>query len=176
VSGQLHARPLYPRGKSQRYPLDRRGEEKILPLPGLERRPLGRNTSNNNNGLTLYSAVVPIRTSCSIILELCILSTECICVFRMVLTINRDLFCPKPTSRLVFVAETMPVTYELNFYNSFCRYSVFSRRMGGNCLGTFKTGGKIVLTLPLNVISLTTSVHFFFSISPFLFFLGGGGL
>jgi hypothetical protein len=46
-------RPLYPLGKSPRYPLDRRldgphsrsvrrGEEKILALPGLELRPLGR--------------------------------------------------------------------------------------------------------------------------------------
>jgi hypothetical protein len=39
-------RPLYPRGKSPRYPLDRRlgGVEKgkFLTLPGLELRPLGR--------------------------------------------------------------------------------------------------------------------------------------
>jgi hypothetical protein len=48
VSGQLHARPLYPQGKSPWYPLDRRmggpqrrsgrgGEQKnSQPLPGLE--------------------------------------------------------------------------------------------------------------------------------------------
>jgi hypothetical protein len=73
--------PLYPRGKSPQYPLDRRlggpqtwsgqrGEEKILPLLGLKLRSLGRptrsqslyrlrypgsnnNNNNNNNNLVI---------------------------------------------------------------------------------------------------------------------------
>jgi hypothetical protein len=53
------SRPLYPLGKSPRYPLDRRldgpqsrsgqrGEEKFLPLPGLELRLLGRSDSSQS--------------------------------------------------------------------------------------------------------------------------------
>jgi hypothetical protein len=38
------------------------------------------------------SLVVSIRTTCFNIPPLCILPTQCICVFRMVLTINRDCF------------------------------------------------------------------------------------
>jgi hypothetical protein len=55
----LAPRPLYARGKSPRYQLDRRlggpqsrserrGEEKILALPGLELRPLGRSTRSQS--------------------------------------------------------------------------------------------------------------------------------
>jgi hypothetical protein len=40
----------------------------------------------------LKSPVVTICTTCFSLLELCILHTECICVFRMVLTINSDCF------------------------------------------------------------------------------------
>jgi hypothetical protein len=42
--------------------------------------------------LTLYSPVVTIYTTCFNTLKLCILPTQCIYVFPMVLTINSDCF------------------------------------------------------------------------------------
>jgi hypothetical protein len=44
------------------------------------------------NSFNLWSLVVNIYTICFNTLKLCILPTECICVFRMVLTINSDCF------------------------------------------------------------------------------------
>jgi hypothetical protein len=46
----------------------------------------------NTIELTLYRLVVSIRTTCFNTLKLCILPTECICVFHMDLTINSDCF------------------------------------------------------------------------------------
>jgi hypothetical protein len=42
--------------------------------------------------LTLYSSVFTMCTICFNVLKLCILPTQCICVLRMVLTINSDYF------------------------------------------------------------------------------------
>jgi hypothetical protein len=65
--------------------------------------------------------------------KLCILPSECICMFRTVLTVNSDCF-PNSINRLDFVAElrnVFPVRYGLNSYTRILstRYRVFNSRM-----------------------------------------------
>jgi hypothetical protein len=65
-------------------------------------------------------------TTCLNIPEPCILPTQCICVFRMVLTITSDSFL-NSVNRPIFVAETcvFPSRFELNMYTLFRGNSVF---------------------------------------------------
>jgi hypothetical protein len=73
--------------------------------------------------LTLSSPVVTICTTCFNTLKLSILPSQCIYVFRMVLTINSNSFL-KPVG--LCSGEVMfPVRYELNLYIIGTRNSVF---------------------------------------------------
>jgi hypothetical protein len=58
---------------------------------------------------TLYT------TSTNLKKKLCILPTQCICVFRMVLTTNRDYISDWNTlNRLIFVIETECVFFKVS--------------------------------------------------------------
>jgi hypothetical protein len=102
-------------GKSRRYPLDRLDGpqsrsgrcgvgKNLLPLAGTRIPAVAIPTEQLIPGLVetkisafktrlnLQSQVATICITCFNILELCILPTECVCVFRVVLTINSDCF------------------------------------------------------------------------------------
>jgi hypothetical protein len=91
--------------------------------------------------LTLQSPVVSIHTTCFNIL--CILPTQCTCVFRVVLTLNSNCFSKQ------WGGNVFPVRYKLNFYILFRINSVFKGLKHLICLidgqGSIPGKGKIFL-------------------------------
>jgi hypothetical protein len=97
VSGQLHARPLNPRGESHRYPLDRwlGGSQsrsgKFLPSPGLELRPLCRPARIQSLYRLCYPGSSVIILS-NINLNICTVAMFTIVVLRTAFHIKCDVF------------------------------------------------------------------------------------
>jgi hypothetical protein len=60
--------------------------------PQLGPRYLHADETDTLDKILLYGIMVNICTTCLNIKENCILPTQCICVFRMILTINSDYF------------------------------------------------------------------------------------
>jgi hypothetical protein len=71
--------------------------------------------------LTLWIPAVAIYTTCFNILKLCILPTECICVFYMVFEMKRDCFPEQHEWAEFSSGDVFPVRCELNSYISFLK-------------------------------------------------------